>query len=115
MDTATAVLTLILLAATGAVWLLIARAGSKASPSGTEGEFVEIFRCDMGQGYTDSDLLDMIGFLGSRGIPATYDAAYAGAELVTIKTYALKVRAEYADEARGVLREWFAPDSEAET
>ena len=113
MDTSTSFLTLALFAVAAGLWYWVTRAEGTDPGEGGHERFVEIFRCDMGQGYTDSDLLDMIGFLGSRGIHATYDVAYAAAEVFTIKTYSLKVLPEEVEEAKDALRQWREQDAVA--
>ncbi len=70
--------------------------------------YVEILRGDTGMGYDDSSMLDLIGYLSSHGIRATYDAVPLAVEFGgAIKTYVLKVEAEKADEASEYLREKF--------
>ena len=61
--------------------------------------FVEVLRADTGQGYDDSAMLDLVGYLGSRGIRATYDSFSMGLEGVGIKTYVLKVEQGKEQEA----------------
>ncbi len=74
--------------------------------SGTEDvEFVEVFRTDTGKGYDDTVMLDLVGYLGSRGVRATFDSFSLGLEPAAIKTYVLKVEAGKVDEARELLRE----------
>ncbi len=81
----------------------------EGSPDGgTEGEdirYVEVLRGDTWRGYDDAVLLDLVGFLGSRGIRATYDSFSLGLEPAAIKTYVLKVEAGRGDEARVLLSE----------
>ena len=55
--------------------------------------YVEVVRCDTGRGYDDSRMIDLIAYLGSRGIRATYDSFSLGMEPAAIKTYVLKVEA----------------------
>ena len=70
--------------------------------------YVAILRGDTGGGYDDSFMLDLVGYLSSRGIRATYDAVPLAAEFGgAIKTYVLKVEAGTEDEARGYLQEKF--------
>lgn len=68
-------------------------------------EFVEILRTDTGRGFDDSTLLDMVSYLGSLGIRATYDSFSLGLEGAAIKTYALKVESGREDEAVAYLKE----------
>ena len=68
-------------------------------------EYVEILRMDTGQGYDDSLLLDLVAYLGSRGIRATYDSFSLGLEPAAIKTYVLKVEAGKEEEASEYLKE----------
>ncbi len=75
----------------------------KASPE--EGEFVEVLRTDTGRGYDDSAMIDLVAYLGSRGIRATYDSFSLGLEPAAIKTYVLKVEEARAEEALECLRE----------
>ncbi len=81
----------------------------EGSPDGVAGDdnirYVEVLRGDTGQGYDDSVLLDLVGFLGSRGIRATYDSFSLGLEPAAIKTYVLKVEEGREDEARTLLVE----------
>jgi hypothetical protein len=68
--------------------------------------YVEILRGDTGMGYDDSTLIDLIGYLSSRGIRATYDAVPLAMEVGgAIKTYVLKVEAGKEDEAIQYLGE----------
>jgi hypothetical protein len=72
---------------------------------GGEIEFVEILRGDTGRGYDDSYMLDLVSYLGSRGIRATYDSFSLGLEGAAIKTYSLKVESGKEDEALQYLKE----------
>lgn len=66
----------------------------------TDIEYVEVLRSDSGKGFDDSLLIDLVVFLGSRGITATYESFSVGMEPAAIKTYVLKAEAGRADEAR---------------
>lgn len=70
-------------------------------------DFTEVLRADVGSGYDDSSMLELVTFLGSRGIRATYDSFSLGAEVGAIKTYVLKVETGKEDEAIGLLKEKF--------
>ncbi len=70
-----------------------------------EDEFVEILRTDTGKGYDDSTMLDLVSYLGSRGVRATYDSFSLGLEPAAIKTYVLKVELAKAAEAVEYIRE----------
>lgn len=70
-------------------------------------EFVEVLRADIGSGYDDSTMLELVTYLGSRGIRATYDSFSLGAEVGAIKTYVLKVESGKEDEAIQLLNEKF--------
>lgn len=73
--------------------------------AGDAGAFVEVLRGDTGRGFDDSLMLDLVGFLGSRGIRATYDSFSLGLEPAAIKTYVLKVEEGKEQEALDLLRE----------
>ena len=80
--------------------------GSPDEPVSEEDiEYVEVLRGDTGSGYDDSLMLDLVAYLGSRGIRATYDAFSLGIEPAAIKTYVLKVEAGKEEEAKGHLTE----------
>ena len=86
----------------GDVW----KQGSPDQPVSEEDiQYVEILRGDTGMGYDDSSLIDLIGYLGSRGIRATYDAFAIGMEPAAIKSYVLKVEAGKEAEAVKFLKE----------
>ena len=70
-------------------------------------EYVELLRGDLGTGYDDSYLLDLVSYLGSRGIRATYDSYSVGLEFGAgaMKSYVLKVELGKEQEARELLRE----------
>lgn len=69
-------------------------------------DYVEILRGDTGMGYDDSYLIDLVGYLSSRGIRATYDAVPLAMEVGgAIKAYVLKVEAGKEDEAIKFLGE----------
>jgi hypothetical protein len=72
-------------------------------------QYVEILRGDMGMAYDDSYMLDLVTFLGSRGVRATYDSVSLGLEFGAggMTTYVLKVEAGKEDEAREYLQEKF--------
>ncbi len=74
-------------------------------------EYVEILRGETGRGFTDSFMLDLVGYLGSRGIRATYDAASVAGEGGGIKTYVLKVEAGRETEALRYLEEKFKAEN----
>lgn len=86
----------------GDVW----KQGSPDETVPDEGiSYVEILRGDTGTGYDDSSMMDLVGYLGSRGLRATYDAFSLGLEPAAIKTYVLKVEAGKEEEALRYLRE----------
>ncbi len=70
-------------------------------------EYVEVLRGDTGRGFDDSVMLDLVAYLGSRGIRATFDSFSLGLEPAAIKTYVLKVESGREDEAIGYLKEKF--------
>jgi len=87
----------------GDVW----KQGSPDELSADPVQYVEILRRDMGAAYDDSSMLDLVSYLGSRGIRATYDSVSIGLEFAAMKTYVLKVEAGKEDEAREYLQEKF--------
>jgi len=70
-------------------------------------EYVELFRTDTGMGYDDTVMVDIVGYLGSRGVRATFDSFSLGLEPAAIKTYVLKVEVGKVEEAKEYLREKF--------
>ena len=68
-------------------------------------EYMEILRGDTGSGFDDSYMMDLVGYLGSRGVRATYDSYSVALEGGAIKTYVLKVEAGKENEAIGYLKE----------
>ncbi len=70
-------------------------------------EYVEVLRGDTGRGFDDSVMMDLVAYLGSRGVRATFDSFSLGLEPAAIKTYVLKVEAGREDEAIAFLREKF--------
>jgi len=88
----------------GDIW----KKGSPDAPiSGDEVRYVEFLRGDTGMGFDDSSLMDLVAYLGSRGVRATFDSFALGMEPAAIKTYVLKVEAGKEAEAREHLREKF--------
>ena len=86
----------------GDVW----KEGSPDGPVNDGGvRYVELLRTDTGQGYDDSAMLDLVGYLGSRGVRATFDSFTLGMEPAAIKTYVLKVEAGREAEALQHLKE----------
>jgi hypothetical protein len=82
------------------------KTGSPDEPGGVEDvSFIDVLRGDTGQGFDDSLMLDLVGYLGSRGIRATYDSFSLGLEPAAIKTYVLKVEEGKEEEAMRLLRE----------
>lgn len=67
--------------------------------------YTDILRGDTGRGYDDSLMLDLVGYLGSRGIRATYESFSLGMEPAAIKTYVLKVEEGKEEEAIRLLKE----------
>ncbi len=67
--------------------------------------YVDVLRGDTGTGYDDSSMMDLVSYLGSRGIRATFDSFSLGLEPAAIKTYVLKVEAGKEDEAIRYLKE----------
>jgi hypothetical protein len=68
--------------------------------------YVEILRGDTGTGYDDSYMLELIGYLASRGVRSTYDAVPLAMEAGgAIKAYVLRVEAGKEDEALRYLQE----------
>jgi hypothetical protein len=87
----------------GDVW----RSGSPDdADSAPEDAYVEVLRGDTGRGFDDSLMLDLIGYLGSRGIRATYDSFSLGLEPAAIKTYVLKVEQGRETEALAFLQDY---------
>lgn len=76
-----------------------------------EVSYVDLFRGDTGMGYDDSVMIDLVSYLGSRGVRATYDSFSLGLEPAAIKTYVLKVEAGKEEEAREYLKEKFSQRS----
>jgi hypothetical protein len=74
-------------------------------------QYVEILRGDTGSGYDDSLMIDLVSYLGSWGIRATYDSFSLGMEPAAIKNYVLKVEAGKEEEAKGRLTEKFRSSS----
>ncbi len=70
-------------------------------------EYVEVLRGDTGRGFDDSVMVDLVAYLGSRGIRATFDSFSMGLEPAAIKTYVLKVESGREEEAIGYLKEKF--------
>lgn len=70
-------------------------------------DYVDILRGDTGRGFDDSTMLDLVAYLGSRGIRATFDSFSLGLEPAAIKTYVLKVESGREDEAMELLKEKF--------
>jgi len=88
----------------GDVW----KQGSPDQPTNRDDiEYVEILRTDVGAGYDDSYLLELVTYLGSYGIEATYDSFSLGVEGSAIKTYALKAESGKEDEAVRLINEKF--------
>ena len=86
----------------GDVW----KQGSPEEPaSARDIHYVEILRGDTGTGYDDSFMMDLVSYLGSRGLRATYDSFSVGLEPAAIKTYVLKVESGTEDEAVEYLKE----------
>lgn len=85
----------------GDIW----KQGTPEEAGAEEVQFVEILRGDTGSGYDDSYLLDLVSYLGSRGVRATYDSFSLGLEPAAIKTYVLKVETGKENEAVELLRE----------
>lgn len=84
--------------------------GSPDDPAADDDvEYVEVLRGDLGTAYDDSSMLDLVAYLGSRGVRATYDSFSIGLEfgVGATKTYVLKVELGKEDEAREYLREKF--------
>ncbi len=75
--------------------------------NGNNVEYVEIFRTDVGAGYDDSYMLELVTYLGSCGVRATYDSFSLGVEGGAIKTYVLKAEAGREEEATALLKEKF--------
>ncbi len=85
----------------GDVW----KEGSGDLKPNQDVEYMEILRGDTGSGFDDSYMMDLIGYLGSRGVRATYDSYSVALEAGAIKTYVLKVEAGKENEAIGYLKE----------
>ena len=86
----------------GDVW----KQGSPDEAVPEEGiSYVEVLRGDTGTGHDDSSLMDLVSYLGSRGVRATFDSFSLGLEPAAIKTYVLKVEAGKENEAIRYLKE----------
>jgi hypothetical protein len=88
----------------GDIW----KQGSPDEPvSEDDVEYVEVLRGDTGSGYDDSVMMDLVAYLGAKGIRATFDSFSLGMEPAAIKTYVLKVEAGKEEASREYLREKF--------
>lgn len=88
----------------GDVW----KQGTPDEPGDDAVQYVEIFRGDMGAAYDDLYMLDLVNYLGSRGVRATYASVSIGLEFgAAMTTYVLKVEEGKENEAREYLREKF--------
>jgi hypothetical protein len=88
----------------GDVW----KKGTPDEPAADEDiEYVEVLRGETGRGFDDSVMMDLVAYLGSRGIRATVDSYSSGLELGAIKTYVLKVESGKEAEAMEYLEEKF--------
>ncbi len=87
----------------GDIW----KEGTPDDQSRQDVEYVEVLRGDTGRGFDDSVLLDLVAYLGSRGIRATFDSFSLGLEPAAMKTYVLKVESGREDEALAYLKEKF--------
>ncbi len=115
--------TLLLLFVLAAVVLLVARSAGRSpvkrpesdeadwaygdewkegSPDAALPEEEGVMRCD-GAACMDSDMLNLIGYLGSHGIRATYDTHSVAADMVAMKSYVLKVEIGRVEEAKALL------------
>lgn len=88
----------------GDVWK---EAAPEERGAGEDVDYVELMRGDTGRGFDDSTMLDLVAYLGSRGIRATFDSFSLGLEPAAIKTYVLKVEAGKESEALEHLKEKF--------
>jgi hypothetical protein len=87
----------------GDVW----KEGTPDEQAEPDVEYVEVLRGDTGRGFDDSVMLDLVAYLGSRGIRATFDSFSLGLEPAAMKTYVLKVESGREAEALGYLKEKF--------
>ncbi len=74
-------------------------------PDDADISYVEILRGDTGMGFNDSIMVELVGYLGSRGIRATFDSFSVALELGAMKTYVLKVEMGREEEAGMYLEE----------
>jgi hypothetical protein len=89
----------------GDVW----KEGSPDDPVPDEDvPYVELLRGDTGMGYDDTFFAELVVYLGSRGVRASYDSFSLGLEPAAMKTYVLKVEAGKEAEAGAYLREKFS-------
>jgi hypothetical protein len=80
--------------------------GSPEDEASEQGiQYVEVLRGDTGRGFDDSSMMDLVSYLGSRGVRATYDSFSIGLEPAAIKTYVLKVEVGKEEEAMKKLEE----------
>ncbi len=87
----------------GDVW----KEGTPDDQAEPDVKYVEVLRGDTGRGFDDSVMLDLVAYLGSRGIRATFDSFSLGLEPAAMKTYVLKVESGRENEALGYLKEKF--------
>lgn len=76
-----------------------------ADPGDADVSYVEILRGDTGMGFDDSTMVELVGYLGSRGIRATFDSFSVAMELAAMKTYVLKVEMGKEEDAMMYLEE----------
>ena len=63
-------------------------------------------RYDSSQGYNENDLMGLVSFLGSYGIPATFTTSGVGIEGGALNTFVLKVPEEELENAQKKLLEY---------
>ncbi len=79
--------------------------GAPETSPQTDIEYIEVLRGDTGRGFDDSVMMDLVAYLGSCGIRATFDSFSLGMEPAAIKTYVLKVEVGRENEALEYLKE----------
>lgn len=65
--------------------------------------FVELWR-SRGKTYTDADLVDLVGYLSSRGVRAIFDTYSIASH--PLRSYVLKVEVDKLEEAKTLLKSW---------
>jgi len=76
----------------------------ESEPEAPNVDWVIVLVVSQGQGFTDSKMIELISYLGSQGLPATYNTTSVGVEAGAMNTFSVKVARDDVAKSEELIR-----------